>query len=473
MPIEAALAQRQTVGMAPEHLVGKAVLKMGLQDLCQFVRSEMAENPALAIEDGPLCPICGSSLIGQYCPICGSEMLVQPGPLPDEPAEWLEQAAGGESPDEWVEPFSFIAAPSRLTDHLKEQINTNLPREHLAAAEFIVDCLDEDGYLREPLFDIAARLSMSVPELESVLSEVQGLDPPGIAARNLRECLLIQLRRSCDCSEQRRDAERILLDCWTEICRMKIDAIGKRLGLERRRVESALKFIRRTLSPYPASMFRDPWQTMAPRTAPRLVPDVIIRHSDLGLVPEVVDPFSGRASIEETYAILYEEMCRKTRQRESSAHPDPAEQAHVRESVLRARALIEALEFRKITLRRLSEELVRCQADFFTLGPSALKPMRKKDLARRIGMHESTICRATQNKTLQMPTGEVVSFDVLFDPGLSVKELVRELALQRLTDGQIAERLASSGINIARRTVAKYRDQLRVLALEYRSGIDS
>ena len=188
----------------------------------------------------------------------------------------------------------------------------------------------------------------------------------------------------------------------------------------------------------------------------------MIRRTEDGLDIVALDPVSGRVAVDEMYADLYAEMSAR-----KNGFPE-SDRTHVRECVTKAMAVIEALEFRKSTLRKITGELLRCQERFFADGPAALKPMTKKELAARVGLHESTVCRATQDKTLRLPTGDVISFDVLFDSALPVKELVRQFATQRLSDGQIATKLSEAGIHIARRTVAKYRDQLRVPPIELR-----
>ena len=242
---------------------------------------------------------------------------------------------------------------------------------------------------------------------------------------------------------------------------MKLDKVAERLQVSREDVERALMFIREWLDPHPADMFRDPSERLAPRRVSRTAPDIAVRKTDAGLSP--------------TSWILLRAACRSTKRIHIYTRSCPerircsdADKAHIRGCVRDAKCLIEALEFRGSTLARIADELVRCQAEYFTEGPSALRPLTKKEVAQRLGVHESTMCRATQDKTIQLPSGEVISIEVLFDSALPVKELVRQFATQRLSDGEIAGKLAEAGIHIARRTVAKYRDQLRVLPVEYR-----
>ncbi|MEN6521584.1 MAG: RNA polymerase factor sigma-54 [Armatimonadota bacterium] len=469
MAIGAGFSQKQSGVMAPEHFMGKAVLKMSLQELQEFVQSEISENPALALQEERSCPVCGAVLLGDICGTCGAKVVSEDDISTDQKDDWSEDpwTASGASDDSYYEPFAQVANPSSLEDHLKEQVHTHLSSEDIPIAEFIIDCLDEDGYLREPLFDIASRFHLSVPQLEQVLDQVQKLDPPGIAARSLQECLLIQLTQLEDHSENSLNAAKIVSDCWESISRMKLDDVARQLEISRESVISALRFVREALNPHPANVFRDPWQNMTPRREAKLAPDVVIRDSETGLAAEVLDPVSNRVSVDELYKSLYTEMSQK-----KNGFSD-SDRERVKESVQNAKFLIDALEFRKTTLGTVAEELLKCQIEFFKHGPAHLKPLTRKQLAQQIGLHESTVCRATDSKSIQLPTGEVIPFDLVFDSALPIKELVRKLSQEKLngrplSDGQIAERLTSQGIKIARRTVAKYRDELRVLPADYR-----
>lgn len=465
MAIGTGITQNQTTGLIPEHIVGKAVLKMSLLELREYVQTELAENPALSLDEDNCCPVCSSLLVDGVCETCGASVVEDDTTEQQEDSDdWDEDVwmLEGRADDTLTEPFTYVASAKRLTDHLSEQIRTHLRPEDVDVADFIVDYLDEDGYLREPLYDMACRLRLSVPELEAVLLQVQNLDPPGIAARDLKECLLIQLRQLDDDCSERGNAELMLSEHWELVTRMRLDEVAKRMGTDRETVESALRFVRKSLNPYPASAFRDPWQKLTPLRLARQAPDVVIRETEGGLVAEVVDPIQNRIAMDQIYVNIYNEMLKK------KGRPSDANQESIKESFQKARSLLEALEFRRTAVRVVSEELLRCQADFFLQGPAWLKPITRKQIARQVGLHESTVCRATDGKYIQLPSGEVISFDVLFDAALPVKELVKQLAVQRLTDGEISKKLADMGIKVARRTVAKYRDQVRVLPVDMR-----
>lgn len=453
--------QQQTPGMVPEHIMGKAILKMGIQELQQFMEVQMSENPALSMEETGTCPACGCCLIGSMCPVCGSGRLEED--LPYEREEFGSDlwASDGDGGDEFYEPFACVAAPVSLAEYLREQIPIECPDGERTMVRFIIESLDDDGYLREPLLDIAGAFGVSVPQLEAALGLVQSFDPPGIAARDLQECLVLQLL-ILGASPIRDLAVSVVRDQWANLERMRLDRIAAQLSIDPKEVSGAILFIRKHTNPRPSAGFRDRWERFTPRRIPRSSPDIAVVWTEHGLDALIVDPGSGRLGIESSYADLADEVSK------GKARLSERDKAHVRESFAKAKALIEGLEFRKSTLRRIVDDLLKCQASFFTEGPSALLPLTRKELAARLGLHESTISRATQDKSLRLPSGEVITFDVIFDSALPVKELVRRLAEQHLTDGEIAERLTSEGIQIARRTVAKYREQLGVLAVGYR-----
>ncbi|MHB0912626.1 MAG: RNA polymerase factor sigma-54 [Armatimonadota bacterium] len=449
--------QHQIVSMSPEHIMGKLVLKMTLQELQQFVEEQLAENPALTMEEHSRCPVCGATVLGNTCESCNSEKLSR---RKNSEAEWQETAYG--AVDEYYEPFACVAAATSLTEHLKGQIALLARGEERRIAEFLIDSLDEDGYFREPMLDTADGFGISVPQLERILGLVQSLDPPGIGARDLRECMLLQLARLEEDSPERVLALSMLERHWDDFSRMKLDRITNSCKTDLAAVEEAVKFIRKHVDPHPAGIFRDPWERLAPRSLPRAKPDVTVRVTEDGLMAETSAQASGSLSIDSVYDDLYAEISQK----KNCCSED--DRAHIKDSVLKARALLDAIEFRKSTLSRIADELLRYQKDFFLEGPFALKPLTKKELASRLGVHESTVCRATQDKTMQLPSGEVIPLDTLFDSALPVKEMVRQLSTQRLSDSEIAEKLSEAGVQIARRTVAKYREQLRILPIQYR-----
>ncbi|MGC8863296.1 MAG: hypothetical protein ACP5R5_11045, partial [Armatimonadota bacterium] len=389
------------------------MLKMGIAELQRFVQAQCEENPALTLEDAAPCPFCGVLMTDGTCAVCARDNASSGQGNPWDEPPFLRRLSDEADEEEALEPLALVAAPVSLQDYVKSQLRAEFPEQEVAAAELIIDHVDDDGYLREPLLDLACKAGLSVPQLEAVLAKVQRLDPPGVGCRDLREFLLLQMSNMSERNAQGYLAERMVQECWDSLSRMKLKSIARDLRTDVQAVREAIDWMRRNLSPYPAGAFRDPWHTLTPRRVPNAPPDVVVRATESGLVAEVVDPLARALKIDE----VYETIARDVRRRAAENCADECAE-RLTESVEKARTLLEALEFRRASLRRITQELIRCQEAFFTNGPLALRPMTRKQLARKLGLHESTVSRATQNKSLRLPSGEIVSFDVLFDPAL-------------------------------------------------------
>ncbi len=441
---------------------------MNILELQEFVETEAMENPALSVDESARCPVCGFISGAAACPVCGAapgRVETHQDPPSDERAHLEKVFAAVE--DDAFDPFRTVAAVADLRDHLKQQARVALGGRHLRIAEYIIDCLDEDGYFREPLYDTAEAFAASVPEVEDVLALVQTFDPPGVAAKDLRECLLIQLSALGIENDAALTAARILGDHWEGFSRMRLKAIASRLGIGLEEVREACEFIRENLNPRPASLYRPAFGRLAPRETAAVVPDVVVRRSGDALMADVVDSHTRHLGIEETYERAYQAL------RTGEANLCDDDRRHIREHVERVKCILDAIQLRKKTLARVAIELTKCQKAFLLHGPSHLKPLRQKDLAKKLQVHESTICRAVAGKYCKLPSGEVVSFEVFFDAALPVRTMISQLiarSAEPLSDGEIARRLAEQGVTIARRTVAKYREQMRLLPYQLRAA---
>jgi RNA polymerase sigma-54 factor len=325
--------------------------------------------------------------------------------------------------------------------------------------------------------ETAEALRVSEGRVESVLQALQSLDPPGIGARDLRECLLIQLKTF----EQHEISPpplacRLLEDYLKALGEHHFAEIGHALGVPSGEVEAAWRFIRYNLNPYPAHAFEgDELRSLGPGTvAERSVvvrPDVVIRRVDHEFEAEVVERRRYRFTVNDTYQSLYL-RCRK-RSQEAHAGLSTEERQHVRQYAARARFFMECVAQRWDTLLRISEALIDQQFEFLENGVRFLKPLTRGELASCVGLHESTVSRATANKYVLLPCGRTVPFDDFFDGSLAVKDALRELiamedARKPRSDAELARRLGERGICIARRTVAKYRDALGIMPSRFR-----
>lgn len=464
----AALLQKQQLRAIPVQIQANAILNMSILELQQFVEAEAIENPALCVDESAKCPVCGFMAGKGPCPVCGASTTA-PAEVPANHATERDalEAAFLAADDETYDPFRAVASTMDLKDHLRQQARMLLGGRQLRIGEYIIDCLDEDGYFREPLYDTAEEFAAAVPEVERVLALVQSFDPPGVGARDLRECLLIQLRMIASPEAPAAIAERMLTDHWDDFSRMKLKSLSTKMDIDQAQLREACEFIKESLNPRPASLYRPPFGALAPRETAAIVPDVVIHRQNNSLTAEVIDSHSRYLGIDETYERAYQAL----KSREGSLSEDDAK--HIREYVERVKCILDAIALRKKTLARVALELAKCQKEFILHGPAHLKRLRQKDLAKTLEVHESTICRAVAGKYCKLPSGEVVSFEVFFDAALPIRNMISQLiarSSEPLSDSDIARHLAEQGVTIARRTVAKYREQLGLLPYHLRTA---
>lgn len=468
---------RQLVRMIPEQILASRVLRMSIAELQTFVEEQVLENPALVVDDRHRCPLCGAPASSAgACAVCGFVS----DPASQRTREESDAYASLPTPDVWEsldddahDPFGSIAAETGLSEYLHRQAAIVFEGDDRIVADYIIDSLDERGYFCESLVETASLFGLCVPELRTILDGVQEFDPPGIAATSVQECLLLQLRQ-VDAPEHLRGlAERIISACWRDLAGLKWKAIAEKLQSSTDDVRAAVRLIGEKLTPYPAALYRPPWQELSPSGVRRIVPDVIIRRASeddqTGLICDVVDFRLGSLKIDELYRSAYEQI------KASRASFSEEERRHICEQVAKARCVLDAVALRRATLARLCLFLAEKQKDFILHGAQKLKPMTQKQVAKQLELHESTVSRAVQNKYVQLPSGEVVPMDRFFDSALPVKEMIARIVAAdagsgRLSDSQIAARLAEEGILVARRTVAKYRAQLQLPPVHLRAA---
>ncbi|HVW03295.1 MAG TPA: hypothetical protein VHB77_23230, partial [Planctomycetaceae bacterium] len=345
-------------------------------------------------------------------------------------------------------------------------------------AEYLVDSLDDHGYLKIIPGEALILLGVTPDELERGIARLQACEPPGIGARNLQECLLLQLdyRRELAGTERYDPiAERIVRDHWELFSQRRYTRIARRLGITEERAEEAIDFIQTELSPYPADQYRQPWMHRPDSMSEAIRPDVIIVRTVSGFRAELAGMDGMSLQINPYYRNLYTAI-RSTNRSErdrfrADGKPMPRElQKHVMEYVERADLLLKNIERRQWTIERIAVALVEHQQGFLETGHrSFLRPLTRTQIAHELGMHESTISRALLHKYVQLPSQEVVSFDFFFGVSSTARDAVAEMIASEdrhnpLSDQAITKALNDRGISIARRTVVKYREELRLPA---------
>jgi len=426
--------------IVPEQIFSARLLQMPAQELEAFLRAEFQENPALLMEESEPAPD-------------------EPEPLDDD---WEPSMANEQESED---PFRAVARPETLAESLASQYRILYPPRDWPVGLDIIESLEPDGYFREDMLDAADRHALSVPEFEAYLARVQALEPAGIAARDLRECLLLQAARQ---PEAPPIALHLLSeDAWPLFVRRDVEPLARQSGADAACVEEAMAWVRANLRPYPAEAERPEFEALAPRARPRVQPDVILRIHEGDIRVECPGLTRIRLGVDAWYNRLYERV------RRMRGVALPADARHVVDHVDRARLVARAVDMRGQTLYRVAKHVTDAQRQLVLRGPRFAKPYTQKEVAAAVGLHESTVCRAVQGKLVQLPDGETVTFDYFFDAALPAREMVAEIighedSSRPLNDGQIAEEMARRGVSIARRTVAKYRDQLHILPRELR-----
>ena len=440
----------QTLTMTPQLQQAIRLLQLPVLDLNAQIQDALEENIMLEMEDLPDVPRTSSESTVEIETIKAEET-------------WTTRSTSDRGSDSgWSgegRPISEFEDESgkTLREHLLWQLEMEdfTPREALIG-EALVDAINDDGYLTASLEDIEASIDgeVTAEEIEATLAKVQRLDPVGVGARTLAECIVLQLVHL--------DPETPALDLAREIAADHLDLVATRAYGELRRslkaseeqLHDALALVR-GCNPKPG-------QAVSPAAAEYVVPDVFVRKIDNRWQVEISPTGVPRLSVNQTYAKLL---------RGSGDH------AVLRSQLQEARWLIRSLEIRNETLLKVATCIVTRQTEFLEHGDEAMKPMVLKDVAEEIGMHESTISRVTTNKYMHTPRG-VFEFKYFFSSHLSsangedqsstsVRAKIRKLIgaenpAKPLSDSKIANLLAEQGIKVARRTVAKYRESMHI-----------
>jgi RNA polymerase sigma-54 factor len=454
----------QSMRVSPRLVAANHILQLSSLELQQAIAGELADNPAMELIDVPTCSACGSPLQGSICPQCirrqkpDNEMLDGPD-ANDEPYYGHNLRSAGE---EEFDPMTQVAAEISLQERLISELRATVPRDLVHVAEYLVGNLDEKGYLSCSIEEAAYDSSVEEHEVEVVLSALQSLEPPGIGARNLRECLLIQLDYLEAVGVNQPFAREIISTHLNELGEHKFSRIAQDLKISTEVVSDVWEFIKHELNPHPAHEFfaNSGQQDGREARSSYILPDVIIGERDGQFEVEVVESKRFLLRVSPVYAQLAADL-----ERDGERYSDE-EKRHVHQYVARAKLFIANINQRRQTIHRITTCLVECQQDFLSMGVRHLRPLTRAAVASRLGIHESTVSRATAAKYVMLPSGEVIPFSNFFTASLSIKDVIEELIANEdapLTDAEIADRLAQRGIHVARRTVAKYRMQLKIL----------
>lgn len=460
--------QRQWI--SPVLIEANQVLLLSRTELQAAMRAEIMRNPALELDfDSPAgdetrqCPICGEALHNGWCAMCHSR-----------PQETAARESYEDFPDQWYtasprrnegdadayDPFTAVASEEDLRRQWLADAATMLPEDEIRIAAFLIVHINERGILDTTLAETALACECDETTALTVLRAVQNVVPVGVAARDYRECFLLQLRALREGGmEIPETVEQIIAEHLSDLAAGRFAHIAGTLGATTEMVEDARAFIRAHLTPHP---LQNPSARAGRKTSETgfLTPDVIIREDLDGEFLAVV-PESGanRLRINESYSSIASD-------RGMLAGLSEHEREHIRDSVARARLFLHGVRQRGAMLQQVAQYVVEEQEDFLRYGVRELKPLTRAAVAQALGVHESTVSRATANKYVLLPERRVIPFSDFFTASLGVKDVIKELVDHEdypLTDDEICDKLKDLGIQIARRTVAKYRGELGLL----------
>ncbi|MFZ7101301.1 MAG: RNA polymerase factor sigma-54 [Peptococcaceae bacterium] len=447
------LAQSQKLIMTPELRQAINLLQFSTLELNNYLQEQLLENPLLEVLDEE-----------------GQNNNENTEDLEKFDIEWQEYFQDGSDlgyQGEKKEPLPFEqfinqTSPS-LQDFLEDQIRfLKLSDADLALAQFIIGNLDQKGYFTLPVIETAEDLEMDLEKFLEVLSLIQTLEPDGIGARNLEECLLIQLRKQQKLTPL---LEELIKRYLKEIGQGKLVKIANNLELPIEELQRHVDVLK-NLNPKPGAGFGSNQDTRF------IVPDLLIEKIDSEYIILVNDSFTPRLIVSEVYKEII-----------NNKGADEITRTFIERKLHGALWLIKSIEQRRITLYRIANTLVDLQREFLDKGTNYLAPLTLRDVAEKLEVHESTVSRAIANKYVQTPRG-MYPLKYFFSSGVNnksgkkvssqvIKGVIEEIIAQEnskepLSDQMLCNILQQKGLKIARRTVSKYREELGILAAAQR-----
>ena len=474
---------RQDLRINPRLFQAMDLLYMPLLDLQQHLKQELLGNPFLELVETEEEPEAPQTTAGE------KEQIEQEKKNDDEPdwegillddgAEAMSAPRDMSEAREYTEPVSVEMRD--LSDHLKEQVQMLdlSPRQRLLAEEFLGN-IAEDGYLGSPLEEIVSGANKvldefaeqredevtvrpyTLAEAEAMLRTIQTLDPPGVGARDLRECLLLQLE---DKKLTDTLAYRLVKEAWEDLKNHRWSDLGKRFAIDPSEVQKVADVLAK-LDPKPGLQYAAANDTY-------ITPDLTVEKIGDHYHVTLNDGGLPRLRISKTYQDIARD--RKKFQGENKEF--------INQRLNSAHWMIQAIEQRRQTMLKVMNFIVDRQREFFEKGVEYLRPLTLREVADVINMHESTVSRVTNEKYVQTPRG-LLPLKFFFSSGLqtssgedasarAIKAQIQKMVSEEqpknpLTDQQIVEMFGVRGVRIARRTVAKYRDQLNILPARMR-----
>ena len=459
-------SQRQEP-LATAHLAQTmSLLVLTHQELAERVAQELNENPALEILEDRICPTCQRRLAHPGpCPICSLQNGDE-GPIVFTSPRDSYRAGrrGSGSATTWDDdlPDREPVAPEDLAIHVLQQLASELEEGDRPLAAYLLASLDDDGFLQDPPAILSRTTRAPLSQIERVVDLISHVDPAGLATQGPRDALLAQLENA-EPTPSVRLARRMLAEAFEAVGHRSFDRIAEQFDVREREVRRAFRYIQDNLNPYPARAFWGAGRMPGGSGDPNVYhqPDVQIslnpNDPDGSLMVEIFAPISGWLQVSPAFRAALN----------GGEVPEEWKQQFDRASLF-----VKCIQQRNHTMHQLMRVLVQTQRDFILEGDRKLIQMTRAEIADMIGVHESTVSRAVSDKSVALPDQRIVPLARFFDRSLPARDCIKEIVgaeRKPLTDDEIAERLTRAyGIEIARRTVAKYRSMEGILPARLR-----
>jgi len=442
------------------------LLSLTAEELRQQIDHELASNPALELVEERRCPMCHRPLPPQGpCPVCSQPKT----PEVDDPVVFISPredfySSGGmasEDGEEADDPFSSSA--EELPAYVLRQIAPDLEGTDRKIAAFLLSHLNEDGLLTIELVEAAFYFHVPMSRIETIQRMIQRADPIGVGSSTTQQALLVQLDvlgETCSIPEL---ARRAVLEGMDQLSRRQYTDLARILKVPLRQIQAVVKFISENLNPFPG---RTHWGDVRQPGATNLQvyqrPDIIIGFQNedpkKNLFVEIIMPLSGTLRVNPLFKQAIQLASDEKRE-------------DWRADLERASLFVKCIQQRNHTMQRLMQRVVSLQKDFILHGEKYMKPVTRARLSLELDVHESTISRAVASKTVQLPNRKIVPLSEFFDRSLNVRSVLKDIIVQEnhpLSDTELVEILQKQGINVARRTVAKYRAMEGILPAHLR-----
>lgn len=458
------LSLQQTQVLAPQLQQSLQILQAPMLELRNLVQQEMQTNPTLEEEHPEPTTEERDREREEF-----ADEFEKLAKLDEEWRDYMAQTgsySGRSQEDEERRQFFFdsIVGHETLQQHLLEQVSSgDIPGEDRRTAELIIGNIDDRGFLQSMPEEIAKNTGIDQEDLERILAIIQTFHPVGVGARDLRDCLLIQLRRL---GKEQSLEYKIVANFLEDLGKKRFPEIARRLGTTVDQIQRCANFIA-TLDPKPGQIF-------APDPNNYVLPDVSVEKIGGDYTISLNGDQIPHLRISNTYKDLMAQDGNGNEVKD-----------YIRDKIRSGKFLIKSIHQRQQTISNISHEIVKRQQEFMEKGSAALKPMTMVQVAEAVGVHETTVSRAISGKYMATPQG-VYEMKYFFTPGYqtaagetlsntSVKEAIADLVKnedpkQPLSDKEIVEILSERGIPIARRTVAKYRNELNILPSNMRKS---